>query len=134
VVDSTDLAAAKRLLHAAKEAGFVFSGSRRVKMLPCSGCARAHRPNDARTVPTPYTDLLLNQPCPARSLHPVSDVPMEIRKRRRALAELRCRVPIAVISDDDVPGQQRKLAALGLATVGAELVVPGGDLRYRWQW
>jgi putative hydrolase of the HAD superfamily len=32
-----------------------------------------------------------------------------------ALVELRRRVPIALISDGDVPGQQRKLAALGLA-------------------
>jgi putative hydrolase of the HAD superfamily len=45
--------------------------------------------------------------CPAR-LTSYPGVP-------EALAELRRRVPIALISDGDVPGQQRKLAALGLA-------------------
>lgn len=45
--------------------------------------------------------------CPAR-LTPYPGVP-------EALVELRRRVPVAVISDGDVPGQQRKLAALGLA-------------------
>ena len=59
-------------------------------------------PNDARTAPTPDTDLLLNQPCPARSFTRSVTCRWRIRERRRALAELRCRVPIAVISDDDV--------------------------------
>ena len=52
--------------------------------------------------------------CPAR-LTPYPDV-------REALAELRRRAPVALISDGDVPGQQRKLAALGL-TDAFDLVV-----------
>lgn len=47
--------------------------------------------------------------CPAR-LTPYPGV-------REALAELRRRAPVALISDGEVPGQQRKLAALGLADV-----------------
>lgn len=47
--------------------------------------------------------------CPAR-LTPYPGV-------REALAELRHRAPVALITDGEVPGQQRKLAALGLTDV-----------------
>lgn len=41
MADSPDLAATKRLLDAAKDAGFSFQRIARGTMLPCAGCARA---------------------------------------------------------------------------------------------